>query len=63
MESMTFEAIRLRAKNPGALAGPMRANLVAMLDGIGIADELGIESTSDLGAGARRLPSSTSAVI
>jgi hypothetical protein len=58
-----LEAIRLGAKNPAAFAGPMRANLVAMLDGIGVADELEIESTSDLWAGARHLLSSTSAVI
>jgi hypothetical protein len=58
-----LEAIRLGAKNPAAFAGPMWANLVAMLDGIGVADELGIESTSDLWAGARHFLSSTSAVI
>ena len=58
-----LEAILLRAQNAAAFAGGMRANLVGMLDGIGVADELGIESTSDLWGEASQLLSSTSAVI
>ena len=41
------EVLRL-AKKVGAFAGPIRNNLVGMLDGIGLAQALGIESTGSL---------------
>jgi hypothetical protein len=51
----------LRAK-VGAFAGPMRANLVRMLDGIGLDAALGIESTKWLWMTDGHLVAATSAI-
>jgi hypothetical protein len=37
-----------RADAIGSFAGPMRSNLVTMLDGIGLADGLGVDSSARL---------------
>jgi hypothetical protein len=37
-----------RAAAVGSFSGPMRRNLVAMLDGVGLADALGVDSTARL---------------
>lgn len=55
------EALRA-AKTTASFAGPMRRNLVSMLDGIGLADALGIDSTAALWGGSAGLLHSTSAV-
>jgi hypothetical protein len=55
------EALR-EAKNKGSFAGPMRANLVRMLDEIGIARHLGVPSCSSLFSDHAKLLFSTSAV-
>lgn len=47
-EGMTNEEALKCADAVGSFSGPMRANLVAMLDGIGIQDALGITSTAQL---------------
>lgn len=36
-----------QAKSMGSFSGPLRANLVAMLDGIGVAEHFGVQSTSE----------------
>lgn len=58
-----LEAILLQAKKRAAFAGPMRKNLVTMLDGIGLDGALGVTSTSELWEGSRHLINSTSAAI
>jgi hypothetical protein len=37
-----------RADDAGSFSGPMRTHLVTMLDGIGLADALGLDSTAQL---------------
>jgi hypothetical protein len=55
------EALR-RAKSVGSFSGPMRRNLVAMLDGIGLAGALGITSCDDLFGSAQHQALHTSAL-
>jgi hypothetical protein len=50
------EALR-RAKSVGSFSGPMRRNLVSMLDQIGLAETLGIGSCEDLFGSAHHLAS------
>ncbi len=50
------------AARVGAFAGVMRSNLVRMLDGIGLADALGIESTASLWTTDADLVAATSAI-
>jgi hypothetical protein len=56
------EALR-RASDVGSLAGPMQANLISMLDGIGVHDQLDLESTASLFDEHAELLHSTSALI
>jgi hypothetical protein len=53
------------ASMSGSFAGPMRDNLIKMLDGIGVAEWLGIASTSQIwtSADAAHLGASTSALL
>ncbi|MBN8225469.1 MAG: hypothetical protein J0L89_11725 [Xanthomonadales bacterium] len=39
---------RARAKNAASFAGPMRRNLVNLLDHVGLAKRLGLQSTAEL---------------
>jgi hypothetical protein len=55
------EVIR-RAKSAAAFGGPMRANLIWMLDRIGLPDALGIASTETVFAADAHLAVTTSAV-
>jgi hypothetical protein len=55
------EALR-RADAVGSFSGPMRTNLVTMLDGIGLADALGIESTAQLFDDMHHLAAHVSAI-
>jgi hypothetical protein len=55
------EALR-RAKSVGSFSGPMRRNLVTMLDGIGLAGALRIASCDDLFGSAHHLALHTSAL-
>ncbi len=50
------------AKTTASFAGPMRRNLVDLLDHVGVADRLGIESTSALWTGHDHLVHFTSAL-
>ncbi len=50
------------AKETASFAGPMRANLVAMLDAVGVAGFLGIDSAAELFATRRDLVHYTSAL-
>jgi hypothetical protein len=52
-----------QASATAAFAGSMRTNLVRMLDEIGVADALDIESTASMFAQDRQLLNSTSAVM
>lgn len=51
-----------RAKVHASFSGPMRANLVAMLDDIGVADLLGLSSTAELWGARSELVHFTSAL-
>jgi hypothetical protein len=62
-EGQTIEDVIRRAKAIGGFAGSMRTNLVNMLDGIGLHQKLGIDSTRSLFGEYNDLFSSTSAVI
>jgi hypothetical protein len=55
------EALR-RAKSVGSFSGPMRRNLVTMLDQIGLAETLGIASCDELFGSAHHLASHMSAL-
>jgi hypothetical protein len=55
------DALR-RADAVGSFAGPMRTNLVTMLDGIGLAAALGIESTARLFDDMHHLAAHVSAI-
>ena len=55
------DALR-RAKRVGSFSGPMRRNLVTMLNEIGLAEILGIESCDDLFGSADHLALHTSAL-
>ena len=63
VEGQNGEDACRRAKAVGGFAGSMRTNLIAMLDGIGLHEKLGIDSTRSLFAEHGALMSSTSAVI
>ena len=63
VEGQTGGDVFRRAKAVGGFAGSMRTNLIAMLDGIGLHEKLGIDSTRSLFAEHSELMSSTSAVI
>jgi hypothetical protein len=56
------EALR-RACTTGSFAGPMRANLVTMLDGIGVQDQLDLSSTASLFDERDELVHSTSSLL
>ena len=56
-----FEALEV-AKIHASFAGPMRANLVALLDDLGVAAEMGLESTAALWGKASGLAHFTSAL-
>lgn len=62
-EGQTGEDVIRRAKAVGGFAGSMRTNLVNMLDGIGLDERLGIDSTRSLFGEHHELLSGTSAVI
>lgn len=51
-----------KAKTTASFAGPMRRNLVDLLDHVGVADRLGIPSTADLWAAEQHLVHFTSAL-
>ncbi len=57
---LDLTAVRANARYVASFAGPMRTNLVAMLDGIGIASALHIDSTAELFAGERNQLHTTS---
>ncbi len=63
VEGQTGEEVFRRAKAVGAFAGSMRTNLIAMLDGIGLHEKLGIDSTRSLFGEHAELLSGTSAVL
>ena len=56
------DAALRRAKSVGSFSGPMRRNLVSMLDQIGLAETLGIASSDDLFGSAHHLASHVSAL-
>ena len=62
-EGQTGEDVIRRAKAVGGFAGSMRSNLVTMLDGIGLYQKLGIDSTRSLFGEHMNLLSGASAVI
>ena len=51
-----------RAKNTASFSGPMRSNLIAMLDDLGINSRLGLETTGSLFSDRSDLVHFTSAV-
>jgi hypothetical protein len=51
-----------RAATTGSFSGPMRRNLVAMLDGIGLADAVGVDTTARLFDADHRLAAFCSAI-
>jgi hypothetical protein len=59
--SSTDEALR-RANSVASFSGPMRRNLVTMLDQIGLAEPLGIATTDDLFGSAHSLATHMSAL-
>ena len=63
IEGQTGEDVLHRAGAVGGFAGSMRTNLVAMLDGIGLHEKLGIDSTRSLFGEHHELLSGTSAVL
>lgn len=58
----TSEQAKLAAKNTASFGGPMRSNLVRMLDFVGINKVLGVTSTSDLFSTSAHLVHYTSAL-
>jgi hypothetical protein len=58
----TMDDVCSRAKGAAAFAGPMRANLISMLDGIGLGQALRLGSTSELFGPAAALVHTTSAI-
>jgi len=56
------EQVLRRANEVGSFSGPMRANLVTMLDGIGLDRALGIDSTARLFDTHHHLAAKTSAI-
>ena len=61
-EGLSPEDALRRADAVGSFAGPMRTNLVTMLDGIGLATALGIESTAQLFGDMHHLGAHVSAI-
>jgi hypothetical protein len=61
-EGETYEEALTRADRAGSFSGPVRKNLVAMLDGIGLATALGLESCVELFGSADRLAAHLSAI-
>jgi hypothetical protein len=59
---LSNEELLRRADAVGSFSGPMRTNLVAMLDGIGLAEALGIESTARLFDSHHHLAAHVSAI-
>ncbi len=53
----------LSASDTGGFAGSMRHNLITMLDGIGVPEALGIDSTAAMFSGRRDLIDGTSAIL
>ena len=47
-QGATLEAAKLAAKNTASFGGPMRSNLIRLLDYIGIPQKVGIDSCSEL---------------
>ena len=62
-DGLEGEDVLRRAKNVGAFAGSTRTNLVAMLDGVGVPEMLGITSSSQLFAERSDLLHATSALL
>jgi hypothetical protein len=62
-EGLSADQVLERARAVGAFAGSMRTNLIAMLDGIGVHEALGITSTSQLFGDRADLLHSTSALL
>jgi len=61
-EGLTNEETLRCANTVGSFSGPMRANLVTMLDGIGLAGALGLSSSAQLFGADRHLLASASAI-
>jgi hypothetical protein len=61
-QGKTADEVCFAAKTHGSFAGPMRGNLVRMLDDIGLADLLDIDSSADLFAEKRALLHTASAI-
>lgn len=61
-EGLPIEETLRRADATGAFSGPMRKHLVTLLDGIGLAEALGIESTAQLFGTHHRLAALASAI-
>jgi hypothetical protein len=62
-EELAGDDVLRRACTVSSFAGPMRTNLISMLDGIGVHDHLGIETAAALFNGHPELLHSTSAVL
>lgn len=62
LEGVGHEEARRRANRVASFSGPMRRNLVEMLDRIGLAEKLGIASSGDLFAEAHDLAALVSAL-
>ena len=61
-EGVSNEELLRRADAVGSFSGPMRTNLVAMLDGIGLAEALDIDSTARLFDSHHHLAAHVSAI-
>ena len=62
-EGQVGDEVLRRAKAAGAFAGSMRSNLISMLDGIGLQQHLGLETSGVLFGGHSELLHTTSAVL
>ena len=62
LDTVPDEALLAAAKASAAFSGPLRANLVSMLDGIGVARAVGIDTTARLWDTHTHLLHATSAV-
>jgi hypothetical protein len=62
LEGASTEVVLARAKQTGAFSGPMRQNLIALLDRVGLHDWLGLGSCSDLFGQAGHLLQTASAL-
>jgi hypothetical protein len=63
VEGEVGDEVLRRAKAVAAFAGPMRTNLISMLDGIGLHQQLGLETSGALFGGHSKLLHSTSAIL